>query len=306
MTDVKPGSGDKKPNRGGRPCLGDKPMTAAEASRRARLRRKMAKEAERSKPSAPTSAEDVLAALCQSRRIVSHFDRLLAVKVVNCLIEGKIAEAVRALDHLPPPSRSEEVGSTHGGLNHRERVYQLIVSAIAGDQVEQAPELERLRAENEALRARLGETLPVSGTGSEPVSGTSPKVITPRTGDIVPPGEQSDLAANARRQVGADDWKAGPKPVLDLKPEPESEAARIERLRQQYCPHEQPWSPPAPNSPPVARPAWLTRIQQDLANAAARVETARVMTAPGRVFEPQPSGGESVYGMIERLNRRAY
>ena len=40
----------------------------------------------------------------------------------------------------------------------------------------------------------------------------------------------------------------------------------IEELRKTYAPHMPPWKQPPPNSPPVARPGWLTKVLRDLAN----------------------------------------
>ena len=42
--------------------------------------------------------------------------------------------------------------------------------------------------------------------------------------------------------------------------------AEIEELRKMYAPHMPPWKQPPPNSPPVARPGWLTKVLRDLAN----------------------------------------
>jgi hypothetical protein len=69
-----------------------------------------------------------------------------------------------------------------------------------------------------------------------------------------------------------------------------------------------------------AKPGWLTKIEAQLANAAARAATAVEMTAPGRAWEAQPSTGNAyaaaygawggdglgAQGWIDKLNRRTW
>jgi len=207
---VNPDTEPAKPvtkNRGGRPRLGDKPLTPAERSRRARARRKQQTKPE-TPPSTEATAEQVLAALVQSRRIVSHFDKLLAVRAVNALMSGKIVEGVKCLEHLPAPVRSEASTPALGEHSARERVLQLIQAAIAADKVELAQRAERGEqlSERDQLRLRLaqldeqppdeqpGEEAEVEElrrqnvelrrllAGAEPTSGTA-RVITPSIGD---------------------------------------------------------------------------------------------------------------------------
>jgi hypothetical protein len=73
-----------------------------------------------------------------------------------------------------------------------------------------------------------------------------------------------------------------------VKSQTETYAAKVERLRKEFAPHEAPWRPPGRNEPPVAKPGWLTRIERDLCNAD-RGSVHQIMGEPGRAWEANPS-----------------
>ena len=212
------------------------------------------------------TSEDVLGSLIKLHALETPFHKAMALQITNAVVRGDLAEATRAIALLPEPRMTSQAGSTRGQHSAREKVLQLILSSVAATEIEEQSEVERLRAENAELRARLGETLPASGgTGSEPV-------ITLRTGDIVPPGEQSDNAANMRRKVGPDDGKHRPGPMIDGEP------VRVN------------------GGPPVAKSGDETKRQMDECNARVRQAMVREMSTPGRAWEPQPSAGNSPLG----------
>jgi hypothetical protein len=147
----------KPVNRGGRPRLGDKPMTSAQRSRRSRALRRVKRQAQAAMPSddGEKNAQDALAALISSRRIVNRFDQMLAVRVINCFAEGRIAEAIKLLDALPQPAPAEQVAATAVTPSAaRERLFTLVMNAVEADQIEadqqEQSENERLRLENAA------------------------------------------------------------------------------------------------------------------------------------------------------------
>jgi hypothetical protein len=165
---------------------------------------------------APATAEEVLDSLIQSRAISAPFDRLLALRIVNAAISGKISDVPKLLDHLPPRVTADTSARTVSATDAKEKLLELVLNQISADEVEQQieeqREVDRLRLENAELRRRLGE--PVETIASTPEGG---KVIVPRDGDIVGPREQSDNPQNARPAPGPDDakYKPGQNTVID-------------------------------------------------------------------------------------------
>jgi hypothetical protein len=228
-------------NRGGRPRIHpDRTMTPTERSARRRERRKQqrireqferkAAEAEKA-PDAEVTPQEVLQSLIQSRGITSHFDRLLAVRAVAALVQGKLAEGVRALECLPPPRHLDDEGKPTTAGDAKARVLQMILNAIAADDEDRRLRIERgeaseadllrerlLLEENAQLRSRLGEPPP-------PPSTERVRVIDGKRGDaIIPPSE----IGNPNPMVGADDWKHQRKrnlPIIEGKAEPAAEPA---------------------------------------------------------------------------------
>jgi hypothetical protein len=110
-------------------------------------------------PKPAKSAEEVYAALVQSRGIVSAFDRTLARQITNLLVEGRVLEALKGLEALPPVVRAERIVNAHSDHSARERVIALVANAVAADQTELRQRAERgeLLTEVEQLRLRLIE-----------------------------------------------------------------------------------------------------------------------------------------------------
>jgi hypothetical protein len=254
------------------PRPADKPPTSA---KRRQAQPEVEPEVQPAEALRGVTAEDILASLIKLHALETPFHKAMALQIVNAVVRGDLAEATRAIALLPEPRITSQAGSTHGSASARERVVALIASVVAGDQVEQAGELERLRAENTELRRLLA--------GAEPVSGTSAKVITPGTGDIVPPCEQSDLPANMRGAVGPDDGKYKPGRHTVIEGEPVGVNGGVP----QACSGEE------------------AKRRMDEANARAAVETRRIMSEPGRPWEAQPSG-DGVYSWLSRLNGRSW
>jgi hypothetical protein len=117
--------------------------------------------------------------------------------------------------------------------------------------------INELEAENERLRS--GE-----------------RVITPTESSIIPPSEVGETYAGFKR--GPDDPPRRSPPVIEGKAmRPPSEMATVaaaltetlpggrRRWRNPHGPET--WEEPLPNTPPVQKPGWLTKLQADLANA---------------------------------------
>jgi len=167
----------------------------------------------------PATAEEVLESLIQSRAISAPFDRLLALRIVNAAISGKLSD-VKLLDHLPPPIRADVSSPVVTASAAKAKLLELVLNAQAADKVEaeqvEQSEVTALRVEVAELRRRLGEPC-----GREPralvMSSGDTKVLTPPLGDIVPPREQTDNPANMR---GPKYDLPKPPVVIDAKPEP--------------------------------------------------------------------------------------
>lgn len=74
-------------------------------------------------------------------------------------------------------------------------------------------EIEHLREENQALKFWADDAKALSAPESE-------RVITPSESDVVPPGEVPGRNLRTGKQVGPDDHRVRPKPVIDAKAEP--------------------------------------------------------------------------------------
>src|SRR5207245_1336997 len=155
-------------NRGGRPRIHpDRTMTARERSARSRERKRQARlreqferkaaEAERA-PDGEVGPQEILKSLIASRRIVSHIDRLLAVRAVSALLQGRIAEGLKALDFLPPPTHFSDDGKRPTASDAKARVLQMLANLIAADDVSRRQRIELGEAtEADLLRQRLAE-----------------------------------------------------------------------------------------------------------------------------------------------------
>jgi hypothetical protein len=135
--------------RAGRPTIGDRPMTATERSARRRARAR----AQGPKAVKPfTSSDEIYAALVEQRNLTSAFDRALAMEVVDALVRGDLAEAVRALALLPTPAVRVETSRTVSASDAKERLLELVLNAIAADQFE-ADQADQ--GDLQAARARI-------------------------------------------------------------------------------------------------------------------------------------------------------
>jgi hypothetical protein len=75
------------------------------------------------------------------------------------LVEGRVLEALKGLEALPPVVRAERIVNAHSDHSARERVIALVANAVAADQTELRQRAERgeLLTEVEQLRLRLIE-----------------------------------------------------------------------------------------------------------------------------------------------------
>jgi hypothetical protein len=197
-------------------------MSPTERGRRHRARRRQQAQ-QQPQPVPPAevqmvgvTSEAILAELIASRGLVSALHKAIAFKAASALVSNNPRNAEAWLALLPPITRSSS-GERHSESGVRERVLQLIENHIEADRIEEAErevtELEALRQEVAALRARLGEQ-----PGGAPALTDQAKTITPSLGDIMPPSENANLARSSRAPVGPDDRP--PPVVLDLTPEP--------------------------------------------------------------------------------------
>ena len=88
------------------------------------------------------------------RRITSGLHRTIALKIVNALATNNVVLAEKLLSHLPAVCAEVREGSTHGSAGARQHVVELIMSAIAADQVEaEQAKAEGAAGKNAALQA---------------------------------------------------------------------------------------------------------------------------------------------------------
>jgi hypothetical protein len=262
-----------------------KPMTSTERSARHRAKLKARGPKAKAKPF--TSSDEIYAALVEQRNLTSAFDRALAMEVVDALVRGDLAEAVRALALLPAPAVRVETSRTVSAADAKAKLFALVENAIAADKVEaeqhEQREVAALRAEVARLRAKCGEQ-PVEGVPSvtTPSGGsyTGEKAITPRDGDIVPPREQSDNPQNMRgphydAPRGRAKALLGDGPIIDaepVKPTPTPSGA---------------WNGPHDGPPP-----WLQTPAQNAARAAVKASpppAAASAAPPAAPAAPTPS-----------------
>jgi hypothetical protein len=213
-------------SRGGRPPLGDKPLTKAERQRRYRENKRRANETDEER--GKRNAREALQSLCASRGIrEGTSEYLIASRWVNAMAENAYGDAIRLMDMLPPRIKADVTSRVVGSAEIRDKMWELYCNAVAADQVEEAREIDRLRAENAALRARLaGEqavAAPILPATGPVASGGARPAITPSIGDITPPSERCDLPQNQRMGVYPDDAKLAARrnaPVIDATPVP--------------------------------------------------------------------------------------
>jgi hypothetical protein len=150
-------------------------------------------------------------------------------------------------------------------LNKRDAEAERVAQGLPADSKD--ARIAELEAENARLR---GE--PLTGPDGE-------RVIDPPTGDIVPPGEQPGRNLRVGKQVGPDDHKAAPKPVIEGKAMP---------------------------VPPQAKSGAETKAQMARVNADRSLEY-KIMNAPSRVaHEPKPSNGTESWRFPQAAFRREW
>jgi hypothetical protein len=169
---------------------------------------------------AGVTSEAILAELIGSRGLTSAFHKACAAKAAKALARDHPRDASAWLELLPSAGRvAERVVSAHDA---KQRLLELVMNAQAADQVEEAREVDALRAENARLRG-LVDAVAVDRAAGVAAGGTlarpSPtpeveRVITPSIGDICPPGERSD------GPPGAPLRQAKPPVVIDQVPAP--------------------------------------------------------------------------------------
>jgi len=206
-------------------ATGKRAMSNAERQRRYRERHRgkgtvrtctMKPEAERSQ------AETVFDSLCEAHRIETAHGRALAWRIANALVSGgtnNLSEAVKAIALLPPAKVQTRAERTISAQAAKQRLGELIENNRRADHVELARRVRRGEPLSavEAATLRLYEAEAVeAGREVEPVkvesavastmvavapmdaadavvhACTTERVITPPTGDIVPPGERTD------------------------------------------------------------------------------------------------------------------
>jgi len=162
------------------------------------------------------SAESILQELVNTRGLTSRFHRAVAAKASQALAKNSPRDAMAWLELLPAAGRVDAAGRNVSAEQARERLFELVTNAVAADEIEEQREVDKLRAENAALRAQIGQPVAVDRAAVVAVSGTDtrPSPITPSIGDIVPPGERTDKPPDPPLRE--------PKPpvVIDAKPVP--------------------------------------------------------------------------------------
>jgi hypothetical protein len=148
-------------NRHGRPRLGDRPLSPAERSRRARARKRQAKPAPPIETQmAGVTKEAVLADLIESRGLTSPLHKSIAAKIADAFVRDDPNTASRWMDFLPP-MRAETGGPpTVSASGARKRVLELILNRIGADRIERAARVEAhdpTLTEREMLQFRIDQ-----------------------------------------------------------------------------------------------------------------------------------------------------
>jgi hypothetical protein len=279
--------------KGGRPRLGAQPMSSAERSRRARAKRRAGAQqldahrrwkAGWDALSDKEKAERVLADICLRHNLTTDADRVVAMKAVAALGKDSLLYA-KLIDTLPPPVTHGEVsattGTAQGALQARERLLELVLNAVAADQVEaeqqEQSELAGLRAEVARLKVKCGEAPPPPSDQQSAIDNSnSPKVLTPSVGDIVGPREQSDNPANMRGPR-----YDGPRKPMTIDHEPVKAAAPTSAPSGA-------WTGPQDGPPP-----WLQTPAQNAARAAVKPPPAPSSPTPSSPPPPAPTRTQS-------------
>src|SRR6516165_4725850 len=82
------------------------------------------------------SRDEIYAALVEQRNITDTFNQALAREVVDALVRGDLAEAVRALALLPPVVRTDSSSRMVSSEQARAKLFEMVMNARAADQVE--------------------------------------------------------------------------------------------------------------------------------------------------------------------------
>jgi hypothetical protein len=123
--------------RTGRPPIGVSAMSSTERSARRRARQK-------AKPRPVKDANEIFECLCDSRNLTSAFHRVLAQQVTDALVEGRLSEALKGLDALPAPVRTETSSPGHGVSAAREQFIRQVMNAVVAHQIEVDEEMAEL------------------------------------------------------------------------------------------------------------------------------------------------------------------
>jgi hypothetical protein len=182
-------------------------------------------------------------------------------------------DGIPAIYRQDPKRVLEDIVQRWIEADETERAERGLSPRISSDDAEALQaRVDELEQENARLRS------PGANHGFACAVAASDRVIDPPTGDIVPPGEQSDNPANMRPPVGTQ-----PKPVTTIDGKP---------LRPGMGPDGKP-------IPPQARSGAETKAAMERVNAD-RATTLRIMTEPSRVKgEPVPSTGPRIVSPYE-------
>ena len=172
------------------------------------------------------SRDEIYAALVEQRNITDTFNQALAREVVDALVRGDLAEAVRALAMLPAPVvRADRSGRTVSSEQAREKLLQLVLNAKAADQfdIDQADHTELAAAQ--ARIASLEDEV-------KHLRGVKPRQLPPPNAKAMAPVKPAEPVKSAAPAKPADAWN-GPqdgcpswlRPVPQVAPEDRPPAA---------------------------------------------------------------------------------
>jgi hypothetical protein len=179
---------------------------------------------------------------------------------------GKINIATELIQKMLPtalvPPADDRLSRFKG--DPAERLVQIVVGAIqaidpSGQPVPLDTELDRLKRENEALRAMLGAP---AQTGQVKLLAPPTDAPMPEDVDETPAGNPAPNAGNPAPHAAATPPNASNDSLADqvaeLRRDPSKIAGKV-----WIGPNGERWQEPGPNQPPQARPGWLTRMLHD-------------------------------------------
>jgi hypothetical protein len=211
-------------------------MTATERSARRRARARA--QGPKAKPF--TSSAEIYEALVEQRNLTSAFDRALAMEVVDALVRGDLAEAVRALALLPAPAVRVETSRTPSAAQARAKLLELVLNAKAADKIEAD------QADQSDLQAALARVAALEDEVLH-LRGVRPRRLPPPS--ETPIAKKSDAGATTTvKKSGAAPTKLAADPV---KPPPGYDPIVNGLWQPPTAATARPVSPPPSSSPPL-------------------------------------------------------